>query len=491
MAGISGMALAVPDLCVDLEDWCHWFDDSISKIQDVVGSSYRMAGPAQNVYTLAASAVMKLIKQYELDPGRIGFLALGTESSLDNATGAVIVRGMVDQALAKLKLPKLSRHCEVPEYKHACLGGIYAIKNALRYLALDGRDKLAIVVSGDVAKYKLGSSGEPTQGAGAVAVLLEAKAKLMSFDLSLSGSSSRYRGLDFRKPFMRSPDRATSAAKPEYGVSDAPVFNGKYSVACYVDAVFSALEDMLSRRGIKRPAGYFRKLRSVFMHRPYQRLPRTAWALAYLRMLGHGRNNRRELEGYCKVAGVAVGQVLAELGQSVDYMEEMASEGFNGFDEPYPLSMRVLREFRKSDRYQQVVEEPMRLGDKQVRNLGNLYTASLPAWLASGFAQAFRENQDLSGQETLMVGYGSGDAAEVIPAKVEPTWREAASRINVEEAVAKPVHLTHAQYEQLHKTGKLSDCPPSTKGDFAVTRVGDGSNPALDDGGVEYYQYID
>ena len=67
----------------------------------------------------------------------------------------------------------LSRSCEVPELKHACLGGVYALKGALRFAALDGKGRKAIVVTADIAEYARGSTGEPTQGAGAVALLVE------------------------------------------------------------------------------------------------------------------------------------------------------------------------------------------------------------------------------------------------------------------------------------------------------------------------------
>jgi len=53
-----------------------------------------MRGPAQSVYTMAANAVMRLIDAYGVDPRRVGFLGLGTESSTDNSAGAVIVKGM-------------------------------------------------------------------------------------------------------------------------------------------------------------------------------------------------------------------------------------------------------------------------------------------------------------------------------------------------------------------------------------------------------------
>ena len=112
------------------------------------------------MYTMAANAVIRLIDQYDVDPSRVKFLALGTESSTDNSAGAIIVKGMVDEALAVRGLPPISRSCEVPEFKHACLGGVYGMKGAIRHLALDGAGSQAIVVCADIAEYARGASAD-------------------------------------------------------------------------------------------------------------------------------------------------------------------------------------------------------------------------------------------------------------------------------------------------------------------------------------------
>ena len=115
------------------------------------------------------------------------------------------------------------------------------MKGAIRHLALDGEGSQAIVVCADIAEYARGSSGEPTQGAGAVAMLLEEDPQLAVVDLIGSGSASDYRIMDFRKPMLRfcGQDRSES-----HQVQDFPVFNGKYSTTCYVDETLHALNDM-------------------------------------------------------------------------------------------------------------------------------------------------------------------------------------------------------------------------------------------------------
>jgi hydroxymethylglutaryl-CoA synthase len=200
---------------------------------------------------------------------------LGTESSTDNSAGAVIIKGMLDDALKSRGLPPISRNCEIPEVKHACLGGVYAMKHALRYLALEKTDRCAIVVSADIAEYARGSSGEPTQGAGAVAMLLERNPNMLAVDLQNIGSASSYRAVDFRKPVLRNIIRG----KLNCHFQDLPVFNGKYSTTCYMDETLHALNDMTERMG-KQPAEYYRELAATFMHRPYHRLPETSFAMS-------------------------------------------------------------------------------------------------------------------------------------------------------------------------------------------------------------------
>lgn len=484
--GISGMALYVPPYRVDLERWCGWTGNDPSKTRAVVGHAFRMPGPDQNVYTLAANAVLRLIAQYDVDPRRVGYLALGTESSIDNAAGAVIVRGLVDQALASDGKPALARDCEVPEFKHACLGGVYALKGGLRYLACDGRDRLAIVVSADIAEYARGSSGEPTQGAGAVAMLLETAPRLLELDLAMGGSASEYRGLDFRKPFLRFAGQTPGI----HGrLSDLPVFNGKYSTDCYTDATLRALDAMFARRGGSR-AAYLHGLAAVFMHRPYHRMPRNAWALAYLAALGHdaARGDAEaegELTGYCATAGVSCEGVMREWRTGVAGCTHEALPA-----DAYPASSALLKAFRTSDAYQRMVEDKLRTGSGSMMEFGNLYTAALPAWLAAGLDDAAAHAVGLDGRELLVLGYGSGDAAEAIPARVAQDWREAARAIRFRDASAGAVDLDETEYAALHGGGTLDGTRSTSLSGIVIDRVGTRDEHAFHDYGIAYYRYL-
>lgn len=481
--GISGFGVYVPPYRVNLETWCDWTGNPWDKTQAVVGHSFRMRGPAQSVYTIAASAVLRLIENYSIDPQRIGFLGLGTESSTDNSAGAIIVKGMLDDALRARGLPPVSRHCEVPEVKHACLGGIYALKHGLRYLALENDDKCAIVVSADIAEYARGSSGEPTQGAGAVAMLLERNPKLLSIDINRIGTASAYRIADFRKPVMRNLIRGTLNCH----FQDLPVFNGKYSTTCYIDETLHALNNMTERMGTTA-AEYYRGLAAAFMHRPYHRMPETSLAVSYLFALANdGADGRARLEQHSKDAGIDCDALLEEMASQPDVVD-LLRRGNHEAD-AYPLTIELSRKFRKSAEFQSFVAEKMSLGAEVMKDIGNVYCAALPAWIAAGMEEAAETGRDLTDQSILAVGYGSGDAAEAIPMRAVRGWEDAASRIGFRKALVDYQDLSREQYESLHDTGDAGGLHEPSEG-FVIETVGTSSTAGFSDEGIEYYRVV-
>jgi hydroxymethylglutaryl-CoA synthase len=484
--GVSGISLYVPRARVMLEDWCGWTNTAPEKVLSVVGRSFRVCGRDENAYTMAASAALRLILDYDVDPREVGYLALGTESSTDNAAGAVIVKGMIDQGLRCHGLPALARACEVPELKHACLGGVYATKAACRWAALEGRGRRAIVISSDVAEYARGSTGEPTQGAGAVAFLVEAEPKLFGIDLARAGNASSYRGVDFRKPFARHfmDGYAEGAARQR----DFPVFNGKYSTVCYVDAVVHALDDLFARVPGRR-RDYFESLAGVFFHRPYHHLPLQAFASALVWGLARDDDPgaTAELAALCDAAHVGVDSVTSQLRASPDLFEFSRERGTDA--DPFREANAVVKVFRGTPAFKQLVEAKLALGAQRVRDLGNLYTASLPAWIGAGFEDAVERGVDLAGRELLAIGYGSGDAAEAIPLWVAPTWAEAARKIDFAHALSDAVDLDRARYEALHDGGELADLPDPALDGFRIDAVGRRNAPDFADIGIEYYRF--
>jgi hydroxymethylglutaryl-CoA synthase len=482
--GVSGLSLYVPKLRVPLSEWSAWTGAPAEKVEAIVGRSFRVCGPGQSVYTMAAAAVLDLIVRYDVDPRDVGFLGFGTESSTDNAAGAVLIRGMIDDALFEMGRPPLSRSCEVPEFKHACLGGVYGLKAAARYLSYDGRGRRAIVVSADIAEYERGSTGEQTQGAGAVAMLLDAKPEMFTLELDQAGSSSAYRGVDFRKPFAR--HRARGYAPKTDRMHDFPVFNGKYSTVCYVDATVHALDHMFRRMGGSRTE-FFDEVAMVVCHRPYHHMPQQAMAASMVWSMARELEEQGELVLMCEEAGIDPRAVLAEVGVSPDLFTNVRESGVDL--EPYPAAMKLSRHVRKTAAFKRFLATKMHLGEAIVRDLGNLYTASLPAWLGAALEDAFATGEDLTDKTILAIGYGSGDAAEAIPLTVVPGWERAAAKLGFAEALREAIDLDREQYEALHDGRPTPDLPRVESDPFVIDRVGESNDADFQDVGIEYYRF--
>src|SRR2546430_1922778 len=173
---------------------------------------------------LAASAGARALRTSRIDPGDIGMLLVATETGVDHAKPVSI---FVHELLG------IGRQCRVYELKHACYAGTAALMSAADWVRAGGtRARRALVIAADIARYELGSPGEPTQGAGAVPMLVGSAPRALGLGLQ----SGTYAGNvhDFWRPLHRRE----------------PIVDGKYSVECYLDALAGAF---MAYRGLERP----------------------------------------------------------------------------------------------------------------------------------------------------------------------------------------------------------------------------------------------
>ena len=482
--GISAITAYVPSYRVGLEDWCNWTDNSWDKISSIIGSGFRMLGPDESIYTMAANSVLDLIIENNIDPNEIGFLALGTESSTDNSAGTIIIKGMVNEELKNRGLSPISNQCEVPEFKQACLSGIYALKNAVRYVNSDAPEKKAIVVCSDIALYQIGSSGEPTQGAGAVATLIESNPKIAEVNTAFSGSSSQYRQIDFRKPIQYRAENLNGHSASDL---DLPVFNGKYSASCYIDGTISALSNMSLNRG-QSLSKLLNEAAAVFMHRPFHKMPMNAFSISYLYALANGdEDDYQEFYDLLDQANIQPEEIKKELKERPDLVTFLQTD-IN--KELFPKTNKALKSLNRIKPFKDKVLSKIKLGNELTKEMGNIYSGSIFAWLAAGIEDSMKNGKDLNGKDGLLIGYGSGDAAEVIPISFTQDCCDKESNIKYSSAFSEPVNLNHKQYIKL-RTNKILEGIESRKSKgFVVSKVGKEESTDFQDAGIEYYEYL-
>ena len=482
--GISAITAYVPSYRVGLEDWCNWTDNSWDKISSIIGSGFRMLGPDESIYTMAANAVLDLIIENKIEPSQIGFLALGTESSTDNSAGTIIIKGMVNDELKNRGLSPISNQCEVPEFKQACLSGIYALKNAVRYVNSDAPEKKAIVVCSDIALYQIGSSGEPTQGAGAVATLIESNPKIAEVNTAFSGSSSEYRQIDFRKPIQYRAENLNGHSASDL---DLPVFNGKYSASCYIDGTISALSNMSLNRG-QSLSKLLNEAAAVFMHRPFHKMPMNAFSISYLYALANGdEDDHQEFYDLLAQANIQPEEIKKELKERPDLVTFLQTD-IN--KELFPKTNKALKSLNRIKPFKDKVLSKIKLGNELTKEMGNIYSGSIFAWLAAGIEDSMKNGKDLNGKDGLLIGYGSGDAAEVIPISFTQDCCDKESNIKYSSAFSEPVNLNHKQYIKLRTNKILEDVESIKSKGFVVSKVGKEESTDFQDAGIEYYEYL-
>ncbi|MBX3215788.1 MAG: hydroxymethylglutaryl-CoA synthase [Labilithrix sp.] len=282
--GIDAIAIATPRAYLDLVDLAAARDVPSDKYTKGLGAiRMAIAGRHEDPVTLATDAASRLFARAGVDASRIGYMAVGTETGIDHSKPvASYVHGL-------LGLPAA---CRVFDTKHACFGGTAALMGAVEWIASGAaRGRSALVVCSDIARYALGSPGEPTQGAGAVALLVTERPRLVELEVGHTGTYARDVH-DFWRPLSR---------------RDALV-DGHYSVSCYLDAV----------------AGAFGAWRDEDVRRGGAPLARTAYHVPYVKMAKKADRHRAiACEGLDEAAAEA--RFARDVGSSLAFAAEVGN----------------------------------------------------------------------------------------------------------------------------------------------------------------------
>ncbi|WP_394842132.1 hydroxymethylglutaryl-CoA synthase [Pendulispora brunnea] len=245
--GIDAIALGVPRGYVQLTDLAEARGVPPEKYRDGLGvEQMAVAAADEDAVALAANAARRALSVSRTKPADIGLCIVGTETAVDHSKPvAAFLHGLAG----------LPPSCRVFETKHACFGGTAGLLNAIDWIASgSARGRAAMVICTDIARYQLRSAAEPTQGAGAVAMIVRESPRLLAFDVGRNGSYSRDVH-DFWRPLHA-----------KEGIVD-----GHFSVDCYLAALEGAYREWLSLQTAKDEA----PVRACY-HVPYGKMSRKA-----------------------------------------------------------------------------------------------------------------------------------------------------------------------------------------------------------------------
>ncbi|MGK8360985.1 hydroxymethylglutaryl-CoA synthase [Corynebacterium amycolatum] len=236
--GIDDIAFATGSYCIDLADIAPRLGAEPAKYHKGLGQERSsVVASDEDPVTMAATAVKKIVDRHGIDGVRT--IMFATETGIDQSKAA---------AVYVHELVGLDPHVRSVELKQACYSGTAALQFACALVARNPEEKV-IVVASDIARYDLDSAAEPTQGAGAVAMLVTANPRILAID-AVSGVFTR-EVMDFWRPNHRSQ----------------ALVEGKLSIGAYIDAVQGAYEDYRARGGVD-----FSEIDYFSYHQPFTKM---------------------------------------------------------------------------------------------------------------------------------------------------------------------------------------------------------------------------
>jgi hydroxymethylglutaryl-CoA synthase len=427
--GIDSIGVYVPRLYVDLTgEWAQLRAPVLSqgdvrklvgKVTDGVGVT-RMAVPDahEDCATMAAMAAKRAIDAAGIDPRDIDYLAIGTETTVDQS-----------KSIASYVLGMLERHYGVsmaeagaPQFQFACIGATYALEAAIsRIRAGDNTKPYSLVIASDISKYPLGTAGEYTQGAGAVALLLAENPRILAFERGLAATITR----DERDFF-----------RPNW--SGAAVVDGKYSVDVYlecVEAAFLAYTNRLRAFLGVDDGGVLGAIDHFLFHVPFPRMAEYA------------------------AARVFTTQWLADSGSYARLAEQVPLVHSRPSGDTRQWRKELDRGVAKSPMFRDLYERKVAPSLALARSVGNVYSGSLYLALAGLLERGGPAL--LAGHRIAFASYGSGASAKVFSGIVREGHAEAVTELRTHEALVPEaeggsrVPLSMTEYERLHG---LTDC---------------------------------
>lgn len=427
--GIDSLGVYVPRLFIDLTgEWARVRAAALAEgdVQKLVGKvtegvgvrRMAVADAHQDCATLAAMAAKRAIDAAGIDPRDIDYLAVGTETTVDQSKStAAYVLGMLERHYG-VSLAEVG----APQFQFACIGATYALEAAVsRIRAGDNTKPYALVIASDISKYALGTPGEYTQGAGAVALLVSENPRVLVLEPRVSATITR----DERDFF-----------RPNW--SAAAVVDGKYSIDVYLDCMDAAFANYARRAADVLGAGADASTDAIdyfLFHVPFPRMAEYAAARVLTSMWCRNPRARASLAAEVPLAAADPGPDPRAWRKEVE------------------RAVAKARLFRET--FARKVEPSLRLS----RDIGNIYSGSLYLALASLLEHAPADA--LAGRRVVLGSYGSGASAKVMSGIVSEHHGSIGRQLHV-AADLRPeteggvrVPLAVAEYERLHG---LADC---------------------------------
>ena len=387
--GIDRITFATPNCYLSMRDLAISRGIDPNKFTIGIGQSQQAVPPNhQDIVTLGAQAALPLMPS--IDRNRLKMVIVGTESGVDASKSS---------ALYIHKLLNLSSWVRCVEVKEACYGGTAALMMARDYV-LTHPGAQVLVIAADIARYGVGTPGEVTQGAGAVAMLVSENPRVLQINNDSVVKSAEIQ--DFWRPVYQS----TALAR------------GKFSTEQYIRMFCDVWQKYSAENDCN-----FNDFEAICFHLPY-----TKMGLKALRA-GFEANSGASLTSDTRE------RLLARYQDSTQYSRRIGNI-YTGSLYLGLISLLDYDYFRNScDSSEPACDSPEVSCDSSSAANSNESPLHLSPLLP--------------GQKIGLFSYGSGAVAEFFSATLVPDWRSALFSNQHLKSLNNRTQLSVSQYEEM------------------------------------------
>ncbi len=241
--GISALGMAIPQYALPLTEFAKIRAVNPTQYTESLGCQVMsLCASDEDVTTLAIKAAQRALENWHGSIEDIGLLIVATETAPDMS------RPLSSWVMSALELKGNIRSYEI---KHACYAGTAAVRQALEWqLSGNAKGKAALVIAADVALYAPGHSGEPTQGAGAVAMVIATPDIAAIHPTSYYWSEPQF---DFWRP----------VGQPY------PEVNGRLSLTSYTNAALQCFKQLAPKEVL---SNYLDEYQYICLHVPFPKM---------------------------------------------------------------------------------------------------------------------------------------------------------------------------------------------------------------------------
>ena len=170
--GIDSIGFHAPRNFVKLEDLAITRGvDPAKYSKGLLSKEMRVVDSDEDIISLGLKAGYNALQRGGIAPKSIDALFVGTETEVYAAKS---ISNIFAEMLG------ISPNSLTMDTYNACAGGTLAILNAIAMIE-KGMVRKALVISSDISRYHLGSPGEPTQGSGAIGLVISKNPRIAAF----------------------------------------------------------------------------------------------------------------------------------------------------------------------------------------------------------------------------------------------------------------------------------------------------------------------